>query len=279
MQRSCRSASEEPAGRGRLLTVRRPERFRILCGTRYLPAPAVAPDGPERRQAPGSSFRPAPSGLHPQPESPRRKAEDEYAGHDAVQDAEKYGHQTEYQRGHSDLHQEKADEIRDQQDNLIRSALHLRTGVVRLKQIINRQIVDRKKDAQADDRYEKYRVIQRIRCPSGDEKQQGQPGSDDSGGQQIHLDNFPQTDLKQLQDGFRLFIESIGQQAVIAVHEQHPGKSGSSVDGVHDKDEIRQICQKHAVCHRFRLRPHKKRQTGETDQSGTDSRNPLRGFP
>ena len=61
----------------------------------------------------------------------------------------------------------KSRQIRDPQDNLIRSALHLRTGVIRLKQIINRQIVDGKEEAQADDRIRPVpRTAEGMRCPT-----------------------------------------------------------------------------------------------------------------
>ena len=51
-----------------------------------------------------------------------------------------------------------------------------------------------------------------------------------------------------------------------------PGKSGSPVDGVHDKDEIRQPGQKQLVSLRFDLRPHTKsaRQANSDQSEATD---------
>ena len=72
------------------------------------------------------------------------------AGRDTVQDAEEDGHSAENHGGHPDLHHKKAYEIRDDRHYAVCSALNLRACVIRLQQIVNRQIMHRKENAQAE---------------------------------------------------------------------------------------------------------------------------------
>ena len=51
------------------------------------------------------------------------------------------------------MHQEKADQIGDRQNDLIHPAFHLCSRIIRLQQIVDRQVVDREKQAHAEDRY------------------------------------------------------------------------------------------------------------------------------
>ena len=93
------------------------------------------------------------------------------AGRDTVQDAEEDGHSAENHGGHPDLHHKKAYEIRDDRHYAVCSALNLRACVIRLQQIVNRQIMHRKENAQADDRHEKHRIVYGVFRPSGSVQQ------------------------------------------------------------------------------------------------------------
>ena len=79
---------------------------------------------------------------------------------------------------------------------------------------------------------------------------------------QVDLDDFPQANAKQFEHQMGLLIERIGEQAVIAVHEQHPREARSPVDRVHDEHKIRQICEHQLIDRPLRLRRERKRQNG-----------------
>lgn len=86
-----------------------------------------------------------------QPEGMRRKPVDQKAGSYKIQRAKNDTAHAKYQNRHPDLHQKKADKIGGGQYKPVGAAFHFCPCVIRLQQIINRQIVDRKENAHTHD--------------------------------------------------------------------------------------------------------------------------------
>ena len=168
----------------------------------------------------------------------------------AVQDAEDDSHHAESDNRHPDLHQQKAYRISGNHHYPVCGTSDLRSRVIRLQQVINRQIVNGKENAHTEDGNDEHGIIQRILCSAGSIQQYRKASADDGSRQEIDFYDLPQTDLKQLQYKFRLLVERIRQQTVIAVHEERLRKSRSPVDGIHDKHEIRKEYEEKLV-HRF----------------------------
>lgn len=91
--------------------------------------------------------------LCSQPECLRRKPVHKNTCHNRIDHAKCDTGDPEYQDRHPDLHQEKADQIGDRQNDLIHPAFHLCSRIIRLQQIVDRQVMDREKHAHAEDRY------------------------------------------------------------------------------------------------------------------------------
>lgn len=90
----------------------------------------------------------------PDPECLRRKPIYQYACPSTIRRAENDGHDTEDQRGHFKLDHHIADHIGQPAHELIGTAFDLRSGVVRLEQVVQRQIMHREEHTQRRDGYE-----------------------------------------------------------------------------------------------------------------------------
>ena len=80
--------------------------------------------------------------LSSQSESAGRKLIYEYASNNRIRNAENNAQPAEYQYGHLELHEKKADQICGGHYKLICAAFHFCAGAVRLKQIIKGQIMN-----------------------------------------------------------------------------------------------------------------------------------------
>lgn len=157
--------------------------------------------------------------LGPQPECPGGKFINQHTGHNAVQDAKYDTHESKQQNGHPQTHQKKAHQICGPHYNLIHTTFHFCSGIVRLQQIVNGQVVHREKDTHANNGYKHNAIVQRIIGSSRSPKQHIQPSSQNHCRKQIDFYNFPLTNPKQLQYFSGFFIKRIRQKTVITVHK------------------------------------------------------------
>lgn len=108
-------------------------------------------------------------------------------------------------------------------------------------------MVDREKHRHGNDGKEQHQVVQWIIRSAGEVQHQRKSDSDQRCGQQVDGDQSTQPLPEELQDGLRLPIETIGEHAVIAVHEHGLGDVLSAVDKIHVQQGKGQGIQHHPV--------------------------------
>ena len=177
----------------------------------------------------------------PNPEGLRGKPVDQHACRDTISSAEDDGSQGKCECRYPNLHKAAADKISRQHHDPVSSALDLRPCIVRLQEIVDRQIMYGEEHTHKQDRDDQHHIVKRFAGPARHIEHGGKPRPDDGCREKIHLHDLPKPYPEQLQDTFRPLIEGIGQETVVAVHEQHIGKSCPSVYPIHNKYKIRQI--------------------------------------
>ena len=95
-------------------------------------------------------------------------------------------------------------------------------------------MVDGKEHRHGNDGEEQHQIVQRIIRAARQIQYQRQTKGDEHRWQQIDGDQSAQPLPEQLQNRFRLTIKTIGEHAVIAVHEHSLGDILSAVDKIHD---------------------------------------------
>ena len=111
--------------------------------------------------------------------------------------------------------------------------------------------MDGEKQAHGQNRHQKHYIVHGILGSAGGIEGQAQARADDQGWDSIDFHDLPQANLEQLQYKVRSLEKRVGQQAMVAVHEQRLGKAGAPVDEVHDEGEIRKPSHHHLVDIRF----------------------------
>ncbi len=179
--------------------------------------------------------------LRPDPEGLRRKPVDQHACRDTISSAEDDSPQGKRECRYPNLHKTTADKIGHQHHDPVSSALDLRPCIVRLQEIVDRQIMYGKEHTHEYDRDDQHHIIKRLIGSARHIEQCRKARPDNGGRKKIHLHDLPEADPEQLQNTFRTFIERVGQEAVVTVHEQYIGKSRPPVHEIHDKYKIRQV--------------------------------------
>ena len=176
-------------------------------------------------------------------------------------------------------HHKETNEIRGGKRDLIGSALHFSSCIIGLQQIIQHQIMNGKEHAHAENGDKQDPIIYGIIRPARTIQQNGKPRSDHQSRQQIDLHNFPQADLKQLQNISGLFIERIRQKTVIAVHKKSLRKARSPIYRIHDKNKIRQAGHEQFIGLFSDIRQKIKDKKAPHNNQKTNQRNPAGGLP
>ena len=182
-----------------------------------------------------------------QPERLRSEPIDQDTGCHRICQTEYDTDDPEHQRRHPQLHHPETDQICRGSNNPVCAAFQFCSGIIGLKQIINREIMHGEKHAHTYNRNKNHNIIHGILCSSRRVEQHGKSAADDHCGKKIDLRYFPQADAEQFQHHVRFLVERIGQKASVTVHKQRPGKSRPSVDGIHDKHKIRQKDKEYIV--------------------------------
>lgn len=105
--------------------------------------------------------------LSTEPESFGGKPIDQNTCRNGIQDAKGNAHDPKYQSRHPNLHQKKTDKIGGRHYHLVCTALHFSPCIVRLQQVIDRQIMDGEKHTHTKNGNKEHRIMQRIFRPAG----------------------------------------------------------------------------------------------------------------
>ena len=108
----------------------------------------------------------------------RREFIDEDARRGAVNHAKGYCRKTEDFCGHFHLHHKIANEVSRGHYELVSAAFNLRSGVIRLEEVVNRKIMHRKEHAHTDYRNDYHGVVRRVVGSSCGVKERSEPAAD-----------------------------------------------------------------------------------------------------
>ena len=92
----------------------------------------------------------------------RGKTIDQNACDHSVKDRENDCHYTKYHDRHTQLHHRKAHKIGYACNDAVSAAFQFCLGIVRLKQVVNRQVVNREKQAHTKNRDDKDHIVEWI---------------------------------------------------------------------------------------------------------------------